>query len=370
MDRFLNVPVDQIVESRWQPREDVGDPAAFAELVANVKMHGIKAPLRAFVNEDGIYELIAGHRRRQAAAVAGLTHVPLVVVGIVPRSEEDLRALREEVLFDNLLHEPLTPLEEARAFKALQEEEGYSIRRIAERLGKSKGYVQHRLELLQAPEDVQKLACTRAGTLRHAQTIAKVEDADKRAELIEQVRAGATTREIEAQVDQVVSLRRDARRPPSPPDEDKEPTLPEPPEEELYPEPAEEIAEERLIPVNGNGKTVYISIPGRSEGPTPEPGPDRETALRQDFGETSSSSVETLSQAAQDVEERVQQVTWKHANPAIGAPTAAGQHCPHCGDSQGREICNVCGRNRWIIAFSNIEDYQRALALIGVLVRR
>jgi ParB family chromosome partitioning protein len=264
MTEFLNVRVDQLVESRWQPREGIGDPVAFEALAASVKMRGVKDPLKAFVNEEGAYELITGHRRRRAAIKAGLTHVPLIVVP-TPKDEAGLRALREEVLFDNLLHEPLTPLEEARAFKALQEEEGYSIRQMAERLGTSKDYIDKRLALLRHPEDVQEMVSLRSDTILHAREIAK---------------------------------------------------------------------------------TVYVSVPDRPEESIPERGLDRET------------------------EERTQSLPYKHVSPAIGAPTAAGQHCPHCGDGRGREICNVCGRSRWIIAFDNIEDYQRALALVGTFIQR
>lgn len=287
MSEFLSAPIDQIIESRWQPREGVGTITAFEELVANVKMHGIKSPLKAFVNEEGTYELITGHRRRQAAIEAGLTHVPLIVVAM-PKDGAGLRALREETLFDNLLHEPLTPLEEASAFKALQEEEGYSIRQVAERLGKSRGYITNRLDLLRMPEDVQGLVSSREDTLHHVKEIAKVKDPERRAELIEETKAGASYQDIRARVDQVVD------------------------------------AKDRKL-------------------------------LRE------------LRKMAK--ERRQESQSQPHHAPGVGTCTAAGQHCPHCGDGRGREICNGCGHSRWIIAFGNIEDYQRALAMVGILIQ-
>lgn len=326
MSKFLNIRVDQIVESRWQPREGAGDPEAFDRLVANVKIHGVTDPLKAFMNEEEAYELVTGHRRRRAAIKAGLTHVPVIVVG-TPKDAAGLRALREEVLFDNLLHEPLSPLEEARAFKALQEDEGYSIREMADRLGKSKSYVSERLSLLDKSSDVQDLVSARADTLRHAREIAKVEDPEQRTELIEEAKAGASYQDIKAKVDQVIPVKAHTGR---------SPFTPQAQEEE--PEPIEE----RLIPVNGNGTTVYISVPESDPEPT----------------------VDEVTEAAP------QPIQYKHTNPAIGAPTAAGQHCPHCGDGRGRERCNACGRDRWIIAFDNVEDYSRALTLIGWLTQK
>jgi len=326
MSKFLKVPVHLIVESRWQPREGTGDPGAFEELVANVKVHGITNPLKAFVNKEGAYELITGHRRRRAAIKAGLTHVPVIVVA-TPKDEAGLRALREEVLFDNLLHEPLSPLEEAKAFKALQEDEGYSIRQMAERLGKSRGYITNRLGLLQAPEDVQEMVSLRKDTLVHAQEISKVEDPKQRAELVEEAKAGASYQDIKARVDEVISDGADTHQAPT----YKEPALPESPEEEPTSEPieGEELTEERLIPVNGNGKTTYVSVPSQPE-----------------------------------------EITRRHVAPSAGGCTAAAIHCPHCGDGRGREVCNGCGRSRWIIAFGKFEDYQRALAMVGPLIQR
>jgi ParB/RepB/Spo0J family partition protein len=326
MTRFLNVRIDQIVESRWQPREGIGDSGAFEDLVANVKVHGITNPLKAFVNKEGAYELITGHRRRRAAIKAGLTHVPVIVVA-TPKDEVGLRALREEVLFDNLLHEPLSPLEEAKAFKALREEEGYSIRQMAERLGKSKSYIGERLGLLDRPEDVQELVSARADTLRHAREISRVEDPRQRAELVEEAKAGASYQDIKARVDEMIPGRADTHQALT----YKEPALSEPPEEEPSSEPieGEELTEERLIPVNGNGRTTYVSVPSQPE-----------------------------------------ELARRHVAPSAGGCTAAAIHCPHCGDGRGREVCNGCGHARWIIAFSSFEDYQRALAMVGSLIQR
>ena len=49
---------------------------------------------------------------------------------------------------------------------------------------------------------------------------------------------------------------------------------------------------------------------------------------------------------------------------------ASGQHCPHCGDGQGRERCDACGRNRWIIAFDNPDDYFQAQLLLESLEKQ
>ena len=57
-------------------------------------------------------------------------------------------------LAENIQRHDLDPLEEARAFQTFIDERGYSIRGLAERIGKDKSYVEDRLKLLQAPDDV------------------------------------------------------------------------------------------------------------------------------------------------------------------------------------------------------------------------
>ena len=67
---------------------------------------------------------------------------------------------------------------------------GYSIRRLAEKLGKDKGYVENRLRLADAPPEVRQLVSVRKDTLSHAYELLKVEDPRKRRRLAEQVARG------------------------------------------------------------------------------------------------------------------------------------------------------------------------------------
>ena len=64
-------------------------------------------------------------------------------------------------LAENIQRQDLNPLEEAEAFRTLIEQRGYSQRSLAERIGKDKGYVENRLAILRAPEDVQQLVVKR-----------------------------------------------------------------------------------------------------------------------------------------------------------------------------------------------------------------
>jgi ParB-like chromosome segregation protein Spo0J len=69
-------------------------------------------------------------------------------------------------------------------------EHGYSIRKLAEKLGKDKGYLENRLRLADAPDEVRQLVSVRKDTLSHAYELLKVEDPKKRRKLAEQVGRG------------------------------------------------------------------------------------------------------------------------------------------------------------------------------------
>src|ERR671938_1187091 len=69
-------------------------------------------------------------------------------------------------------------------------EHGYSVRKLAQKLGKDKGYLENRLRLADAPPEVRELVSLRKDTLSHAYELMKVEDPRKRRKLAEQVARG------------------------------------------------------------------------------------------------------------------------------------------------------------------------------------
>lgn len=191
------LPLDAIVPSRAQAREPGSLVAEALEgLVASMREHGILSRIRVrqVVGDDEHFELVFGERRWRAARLAGFTHYP---VEIAQYSDDEL----EEVgLIENIQRQDLTPLEEARKYQrllALQDEQGqprYSIRRLAARIGKDKSYIEMRLAVLRAPEDVQQLVRDQpAVPLRTAFEIGKVEDPEKREEILSDLREGTIT---------------------------------------------------------------------------------------------------------------------------------------------------------------------------------
>jgi len=109
-------------------------------------------------------------------------------------------------------------------------EHGYSIRKLADKLGKDKGYLENRLRLADAPPEVRELVSLRKDSLSHAYELMKVDDQKKRRKLAEQVARGELT---------LIKLREkiEGRRPREPRDLDDEFEI-------VAPSPAEREADE------------------------------------------------------------------------------------------------------------------------------
>jgi ParB family chromosome partitioning protein len=142
------VPLEHLSPSPFQPRAEVEDQS-LEELVESVKVHGILQPLVA--RRDGAaLQLIAGERRLQAAKLAGLHRVPVVI-----RQATDQEML-ELALVENLQREDINPMEAADAYRRLMTEFGLTQEQVAGRVGKSRPAVANSIRLLNLPEPIRE----------------------------------------------------------------------------------------------------------------------------------------------------------------------------------------------------------------------
>jgi ParB family transcriptional regulator, chromosome partitioning protein len=174
------VPVDRIEPNPEQPRLAF-DEATLIELAASIREHGVLQPILLRPIDNGRFQLIAGERRWRASKIAGQPAIPALVEDI-----DDDTALEISII-ENLQREDISPLDEAAMYDRMIREHGYSIRRLAEKLGKDKGYLENRLRLADAPTEVRELVSLRKDTLSHAYELMKVQDPKKRRRLADQV---------------------------------------------------------------------------------------------------------------------------------------------------------------------------------------
>lgn len=144
----LQINVDKIAPNPLQPRRSF-DEAKIDELAASIREKGVIQPLLVRRSGGG-YQLIAGERRFRAAMRAGLNELPVVV-----RDVSDNEAL-QLALVENLQRENLNAIEEAHAYRHLQEEFGLGQEEIADKVGKSRPAVANSLRLLLLPEEIQR----------------------------------------------------------------------------------------------------------------------------------------------------------------------------------------------------------------------
>jgi ParB family chromosome partitioning protein len=144
-----HVSVDMIAPNPRQPRQDFR-AEELEELTDSIREHGVIQPLIVTAAEQADrYILIAGERRLQAARMAGLAAVPVIV-----RDATDQQRL-ELALIENVQRADLSPLEEAEAYRQLYEDFSLSHEEISRRVGKSRVAVTNTMRLLRLPDSVK-----------------------------------------------------------------------------------------------------------------------------------------------------------------------------------------------------------------------
>jgi len=177
------IAVDRITPNPKQPRI-AADPGALSDLTASIREHGVLQPILVRPLNRGHYEIVAGERRWRAVTALALAMIPAII-----EEMSDEQAI-EIAVIENLQRENLSPLDEAAIFARMTTELGYSIRKLADKLGKDKGYIENRLRLVAAPADVRALVAERSDTISHAYELMKIDDPARRAELAAQIARG------------------------------------------------------------------------------------------------------------------------------------------------------------------------------------
>ena len=154
-----------------QPRRHFDDEA-LDELAASIAQRGVIQPVIVRPARGGGYQLVAGERRWRAAQRAQLHEIPALIREL---SEREVMAI---ALIENLQREDLNPIEEARAYHRLAEEEGLTQAEIARLVDKSRSHVANFQRLLALPEPVIAMVEQGVLTMGHARAIIGNDDAE------------------------------------------------------------------------------------------------------------------------------------------------------------------------------------------------
>ena len=170
---YPKIALEKLDDNPYQPRRRMNQKRLEA-LAKEIGTYGFKGVLLARVHpkEPQKYQLVYGHRRREASKLAGLTEVP-VMVDTINDDEMEFLSVNENVLRDDL-----TPLDEAYAYASMLEKMSQDA--IAARLGVSRGYIRNRLDILKAQDDVQDMVEEKPDTMKAVFYLKDVQEADIR----------------------------------------------------------------------------------------------------------------------------------------------------------------------------------------------
>lgn len=181
--KITMLPVAELYPHRDNPRKELGD---LTELAESIKANGVMQNLTVIPIEEAEpetdrqgYTVIIGHRRLEAAKIAGLSEVPCVITHM-SRAKQ-----LSTMLLENIQRNDLTVYEQAQGFQLLMDM-GSTVKEISALSGFSEKTVKHRLEIAKLDGNKLKLANEdRQLSLADFAELEKVEDIKKRNELID-----------------------------------------------------------------------------------------------------------------------------------------------------------------------------------------
>jgi ParB family chromosome partitioning protein len=171
-----------------QPRRHF-DEDALEELARSIAARGVIQPVVVRPYGDGRYQLVAGERRWRAAQRARLHEIPAIV------RQLDDREVTALALIENLQREDLNPVEEARAYQRLSEQDGLTQQEIATFVDKSRSHVANLMRLLGLPSEVLDMVERNQLSMGHARALAVLPDPAPLAR--ETVAKGFSVRDVE-----------------------------------------------------------------------------------------------------------------------------------------------------------------------------
>jgi ParB family transcriptional regulator, chromosome partitioning protein len=190
------IEISKISPNPHQPRLKF-DETKLQELSDSIKAHGIIQPLTVS-QRNGLYEIIAGERRFQAAKLAGLTKVPALIRDV---NEQQKLLL---AIVENIQRHDLNAIEEAKSYMKLMDEFDLTQEEVAAKLGKSRSSVANKLRLLQLPIEIQKGLMEGKITEGHAKAILAIENPEKQRALYEMIiKNSLTVRQTEDKTKEV-----------------------------------------------------------------------------------------------------------------------------------------------------------------------
>jgi ParB family chromosome partitioning protein len=144
------IPLDRIVPDPDQPRREF-DQESLELLAESLRTRGQIAPITVRWDESrAVNVIVCGERRWRAARIAGLEMITCVMADEIDPADHLVLQMIEKAC-----REDLRPIEQARAYRALIDSRGWSLRQLARELGIAQSSASRALKLLELPAEIQ-----------------------------------------------------------------------------------------------------------------------------------------------------------------------------------------------------------------------
>ena len=187
--KIVYLPIGELFPHPDNPRKDLGD---LSELSESIRARGVLQNLLVIKGhyvadgsaghrlEEGGYTVIIGHKRRAAAEIAGLSHLPCVI------GEMSYQEQLETMLIENVQRSDLTAYEQAKGFQLIMDLGG-SVAGIAQKTGFSETTVRRRLEMAKLDGKVMKKVSERQLSFADFDKLTEIKSMKKRNEVLEKI---------------------------------------------------------------------------------------------------------------------------------------------------------------------------------------
>jgi ParB family chromosome partitioning protein len=174
------VEVARIEPNPTQPRQRF-ERKSLEDLSASIREHGVVQPLVVAGIGDDRYRIVVGERRWQAAKLAGLARVPVVIKDLSDRQTLEM------ALVENVQRADLNPLEEAMAYQRLIQDFGLTQMEVSRQVGRSRAAVANTLRLLSLPDAIKSPVVDGRITEGHARALLGLPTEEAQRALLERI---------------------------------------------------------------------------------------------------------------------------------------------------------------------------------------
>lgn len=162
---LASIPLKDIYPSDSNPRKSM-DEDGIIDLAKSMHDTGLLQPITVRPDSGGRYEIVAGHRRFEAAKQLKWPTIPTII-----REVGDEEMLEIQII-ENLQRENVSPIDEAAAFQTILKRESFDW--LCSRIHKSKKYIVDRLKLNDLADEAREYVHKGVLPLTHAIMISKL----------------------------------------------------------------------------------------------------------------------------------------------------------------------------------------------------